>query len=52
MTMTVVMRQMNIHALLQEFRATFKDWAGEQTNSPRKAAEQVIAHTLESQVKV
>ena len=50
--MTVVMRHMNIDAVLQGFRATFKDWAGEQINSPREAAEQVIAHTLESQVKV
>ncbi|QIL80752.1 integrase arm-type DNA-binding domain-containing protein [Diaphorobacter sp. HDW4A] len=51
MTMTAVMRRMNVDAVPHGFRSTFRDWAGEKTNFPRELAEQALAHTLESKVE-
>lgn len=51
MTMTAVMRRMNVDAVPHGFRSTFRDWAGEKTNFPREVAEQALAHTLESKVE-
>ncbi|MGF6213035.1 tyrosine-type recombinase/integrase [Comamonas sp. 4034] len=51
MTMTAVMRRMNVAAVPHGFRSTFRDWAGEKTNFPRELAEQALAHTLESKVE-
>lgn len=51
MTMTAVMRRMQVDAVPHGFRSTFRDWAGEKTNYPREMAEQALAHTLESKVE-
>lgn len=51
MTMTAVMRRMQVDAVPHGFRSTFRDWAGEKTNHPRELAEQALAHTLESKVE-
>lgn len=48
MTMTAVMRRMNVTAVPHGFRSTFRDWAREKTNFPRKLAEQALARTLVS----
>jgi len=51
MTLTAVMRRMDVDAVPHGFRSTFRDWAGECTNYPREVAEQALAHTLESKVE-
>ena len=51
MTLTAVMRRMDVDAVPHGFRSTFRDWAGECTNYPRDVAEQALAHTLESKVE-
>lgn len=51
MTLTAVMRRMNLDAVPHGFRSTFRDWAAERTNFPREAAEMALAHTIESKVE-
>lgn len=51
MSLTAVMRRMEIDAVPHGFRSTFRDWAGERTHYPREVAEQALAHTLESKVE-
>ena len=51
MSMTLVMRRMELTAVPHGFRSTFRDWAGEKTNYPRELAEQALAHTLVSKVE-
>lgn len=51
MTMTAVMRRMEVNAVPHGFRSAFRDWVGEKTNFPRELAEQALAHTLESKVE-
>lgn len=51
MTMTAVMRRMEVDAVPHGFRSTFRDWVGEKTHHPRELAEQALAHTLESKVE-
>lgn len=51
MTMSAVMRRMEVDAVPHGFRSTFRDWVGEKTHYPRELAEQALAHTLESKVE-
>lgn len=51
MTLTALLRRMEIDAVPHGFRSSFRDWAGERTNYPRDVAEQALAHTLESKVE-
>ncbi len=51
MSMTVLMRRMEVDAVPHGFRSTFRDWIGECTNYPRDLAEQALAHALESKVE-
>ena len=51
MSLSAVMRRMEVDAVPHGFRSTFRDWAGECTNYPRDLAEQALAHTLESKVE-
>lgn len=51
MSMTVVMRRMQVDAVPHGFRSTFRDWVGEKTSFPRELAEHALAHTLESKVE-
>lgn len=51
MSLTAVLRRMNVPAVPHGFRSTFRDWAAERTNYPRDLAEQALAHTLESKVE-
>lgn len=51
MTLTAVMRRMEVDAVPHGFRSTFRDWTAERTNHPRELAEQALAHTLESKVE-
>jgi integrase len=51
MTMTAVMRRMEVNAVPHGFRSTFRDWAGERTNYSREVAEQALAHAIGNQVE-
>ena len=51
MTLTALMRRMELDAVPHGFRSTFRDWCAERTNYPREMAEQALAHTLESKVE-
>ena len=51
MTLSAVMRRMEVDAVPHGLRSTFRDWAGERTNYPRDVAEQALAHVLESKVE-
>lgn len=51
MTLSAVMRRMNVDAVPHGFRSTFRDWISERTSYPRDLAEQALAHTLENKVE-
>lgn len=51
MSLTAVMRRMDVDAVPHGFRSTFRDWAGERTAYPRELAETALAHTLENKVE-
>lgn len=51
MTLTAVMRRMQVNAVPHGFRSTFRDWCSECTHYPRDLAEQALAHAIESKVE-
>lgn len=51
MSLTAVMRRMEIEAVPHGFRSTFRDWAGDRTEYPRDLAELALAHILESKTE-
>ncbi len=51
MTLTAVLRRMKVAAVPHGFRSTFRDWASEQTNYPRDAAEMALAHAIGDKVE-
>ena len=51
MSLTAVMRRMEVDAVPHGFRSTFRDWAGDRTNYPRDMAEAALAHKLENKVE-
>lgn len=46
MTLTAVMRRMDIKAVPHGFRSTFRVWVAEQTAYPHEVAEMALAHTI------
>jgi integrase len=42
---------MDVKAVPHGFRSTFRDWAAEQTNYPREAAEMALAHAIGDKVE-
>lgn len=51
MSLTAVMRRMEVDAVPHGFRSTFRDWVGDCTEYPRDVAEFALAHTLSSKVE-
>lgn len=51
MTLTAVLRRMDVPAVPHGFRSTFRDWAAEQTNYPRDVAEMALAHAIGDKVE-
>jgi integrase len=51
MTLTAVMRRMEVPAVPHGFRSTFRDWASERSNYPRDVAEMALAHTIGDKVE-
>lgn len=46
MTLTAVLRRMEVAAVPHGFRSTFRDWASERTNYPNEMCEMALAHTI------
>jgi integrase len=46
MAMEMVLRQMGVTVTVHGFRSSFRDWAGEKTDTPREVAESALAHTV------
>ena len=46
MTLTQVLRRMDLDVTAHGFRSSFRDWAGESTSHPREVIEQALAHQL------
>lgn len=51
MSLTAVLRRMNLDVTQHGFRSTFRDWAAEATNYPREVAEKALAHTISDKVE-
>jgi integrase len=51
MTLTAVLRRMQVPAVPHGFRSTFRDWAAERTNYPRDVAEMALAHAIGNKVE-
>ena len=51
MTLSAVMRRMELQAVPHGLRSTFRDWCAEHTNYPREVAEQALAHSLPDKVE-
>ncbi len=46
MTLTAVLRRMNVDATAHGFRSSFRDWAGDQTAFQREIIEAALAHVI------
>ena len=51
MTLTSLMRRMEVGAVPHGFRSTFRDWASERTSYPAEMAEMALAHALTNKVE-
>lgn len=51
MSMTAVLRRMEVDAVPHGFRSTFRDWAGDRTHYARDLAEAALAHALPNAVE-
>ena len=51
MTLTAVVRRMNVIAVPHGFRSSFRDWTSERTNYPRDVAEMALAHAIGDKVE-
>lgn len=51
MSLSKVMRDMEVDAVPHGFRSTFRDWVGEETRHPSEIAEQALAHVLKNKVE-
>ncbi|MDR3369579.1 phage integrase central domain-containing protein [Rhodoferax sp.] len=51
MTLTAVLRRMQVDAVPHGFRSTFRTWAGDQTAYPHDLLEFALAHALKSEVE-
>ncbi|MCX5542588.1 tyrosine-type recombinase/integrase [Paraburkholderia sp. CNPSo 3076] len=51
MTLTAVLRRMNLEVTAHGFRSTFRDWTAERTAFPREVCEMALAHTISNEVE-
>ena len=51
MTISAVMKRMEVDAVPHGFRSTFRDWCAERTNYPHEVAEMALAHTIKSKTE-
>ncbi|UPJ53328.1 integrase arm-type DNA-binding domain-containing protein [Bradyrhizobium sp. 200] len=46
MSLSAVLRRLNVDATVHGFRSSFRDWAGDATDFPRELAEAALAHLV------
>ena len=46
MTLSKLIKELGLPAVPHGFRSSFRDWASEQTNTPREVVEAALAHTV------
>jgi len=51
MSLTAVMRRMEMNAVPHGLRSSFRDWVGEETSFPREVAEMALAHAVGNAVE-
>ena len=51
MSLTAVLRRMDVKTTVHGFRSTFKDWASECTAHPNEVSEMCLAHVIASKVE-
>jgi integrase len=51
MTLTAVLRRMEVDATVHGFRSTFADWCTERTSTPSEVREMALAHAVGSKVE-
>ncbi len=51
MTLTAVLRRLQVQAVPHGFRSTFRDWAAERTHYPNEVCEMALAHTVANKVE-
>lgn len=51
MTLTKIMRDIELPFTVHGFRSSFRDWVAEQTNYPGEIAEAALAHTVKDKVE-
>lgn len=51
MTLSAVLRRMEVAAVPHGFRSTFRDWCAEQTDYPNEVAEMALAHAVSNKVE-
>lgn len=51
MTLSAVLRRLEVDAVPHGFRSTFRDWSAENTSHPRDVAEMALAHTIGNKVE-
>ena len=51
MTLTAVLRRMQVDCTVHGFRSTFRDWAGDRTHHPRDMIEFALAHALDDKTE-
>jgi integrase len=51
MTLSAVLRRMQVNAVPHGFRSTFRDWCAECTDFPREVAEMALAHAIGDKVE-
>jgi integrase len=51
MSMSAVLKRMNIDATVHGFRSVFRDWVAEETDHSPEVAEMALAHTITNRVE-
>ena len=51
MTLSAVLKRMEVPVVPHGFRSTFRDWCAERTNYPREVAEMALAHAIGDKVE-
>lgn len=51
MSLSAVLKRMNLDYVPHGFRSTFRDWASERTHYPRDVAEMALAHTIKDKTE-
>ena len=51
MTISAVLRRLQVDAVPHGFRSTFRDWAAERTAYPNEVAEMALAHAVGNKVE-